>query len=97
MYMYIHSYKSTQFLAISATNNLPLPCSEKGSTMSVLSWFVWVYRGIMNSTKEVVIRVMMGVLIFLGYCLLSLFMYAIMRRVMVPQKLHVKPVHLYFQ
>lgn len=55
------------------------------------------YRAVLSSTKEAVIRVMMGVLIFLGYVLLSLFMYAIMRRVMVPQKLHIKPVHLYFQ
>ena len=51
----------------------------------------------MDTTKEVTIRAMMGVLIFLGYVLLSLFMYAIMRRIMVPQKLHIKPVHLFFQ
>ena len=55
------------------------------------------YKIAMNTTKEVFIRTMMGVLIFLGYVLLSLFIYAIMRRVMVPQKLHIKPVHLFFQ
>ena len=55
------------------------------------------YKTAMNATKEAVIRAMMGVLIFLGYVLLSLFMYAILRRVMVPQKLHIKPVHLFFQ
>jgi hypothetical protein len=54
------------------------------------------YKTAMNATKEAVIRAMMGVLIFLGYVLLSLFMYAILRRVMVPQKLHIKPVHLFF-
>ena len=51
----------------------------------------------MDATKEMFIRALMGVLVFLGYVLLSLFIYAIMRRVMVPQKLHIKPVHLYFQ
>lgn len=65
--------------------------------MSVYSWLVSSYRATLDTTKEAVIRVMMAVLIFLGYVLLSLFMYAIMRRVMVPQKLHIKPVHLYFK
>ena len=65
--------------------------------MSVFSVLVSSYKIAMNTTKEVFIRAMMGVLIFLGYVLLSLFMYAIMRRVMVPQKLHIKPVHLFFQ
>ena len=51
----------------------------------------------MDATKEVLIRALMGVLVFLGYVLLSLFIYAIMRRVMVPQKLHIKPVHLFFE
>ena len=65
--------------------------------MGVFGVLVRGYRLVLDSTKEAFIRAMMGVLIFLGYVLLSLFMYAIMRRVMVPQKLHVKPVHLYFQ
>ena len=65
--------------------------------MALYSMLVRSYRAVLSSTKEAVIRAMMGVLIFLGYVLLSLFMYAIMRRVMVPQKLHIKPVHLYFQ
>lgn len=64
--------------------------------MSILSALRSAYRAAMDATKEVFIRAMTGVLIFLGYVLLSLFIYAIMRRVMVPQKLHVKPVHLYF-
>ncbi|CAI8054757.1 Seipin [Geodia barretti] len=64
--------------------------------MALYSMLVRSYRAVLSSTKEAVIRAMMGVLIFLGYVLLSLFMYAIMRRVMVPQKLHIKPVHLYF-
>ena len=55
------------------------------------------YRLALDAMKELFIRVLMGVLIFLGYVLLSLFIYAIMRRIMVPQKLHVKPVHLYFK
>ena len=65
--------------------------------MGLYSMLVSGYRAVLDSTKEAVIRSMMGVLIFLGYVLLSLFMYAILRRVMVPQKLHVKPVHLFFQ
>lgn len=55
------------------------------------------YGAIVEATKEVFIRILMGVLIFLGYVLLSLFIYAIMRRILVPQKLHVKPVHFYFE
>ena len=65
--------------------------------MGIYGVLVRSYRALLDSTKEAAIRTMMGVLIFLGYILLSLFMYAIMRRVMVPQKLHVKPVHLYFK
>lgn len=65
--------------------------------MSLLAALRSGYKAVMNATKEVFIRTTTGVLIFLGYVLLSLFIYAIMRRVMVPQKLHVKPVHLYFQ
>lgn len=65
--------------------------------MSFFSALVSGYKAALDATKEVFIRAMMGVLIFLGYVLLSLFIYAIMRRVMVPQKLHIKPVHLYFQ
>jgi hypothetical protein len=64
--------------------------------MALYSMLVRSYHAVLSSTKEAVIRAMMGVLIFLGYVLLSLFVYAIMRRVMVPQKLHIKPVHLYF-
>ena len=55
------------------------------------------YRLALDAMKELFTRVLMGVLIFLGYVLLSLFIYAIMRRIMVPQKLHVKPVHFYFK
>ena len=65
--------------------------------MGLLSALRRSYKAAMDATKEVFIRALMGVLVFLGYVLLSLFIYAIMRRVMVPQKLHIKPVHLYFQ
>ena len=56
-----------------------------------------LYRAVMEAMKELFIRILMGLLIFLGYVLLSLFIYAIMRRIMVPQKMHIKPVHLYFK
>lgn len=65
--------------------------------MSVLAALRSGYKAAIDATKEVFIKATTGVLIFLGYVLLSLFIYAIMRRVMVPQKLHIKPVHLYFQ
>lgn len=64
--------------------------------MSLLGALGRYYRLGVDALKEAFIRVLMGILIFLGYVLLSLFIYAIMRRIMVPQKLHVKPVHLYF-
>ena len=65
--------------------------------MPLFSGMAQYYRLALDAMKELFIRVLMGVLIFLGYVLLSLFIYAIMRRIMVPQKLHVKPVHLYFK
>lgn len=65
--------------------------------MSLLGALGRYYRLGVDALKEAFIRVLMGILIFLGYVLLSLFIYAIMRRIMVPQKLHVKPVHLYFK
>lgn len=65
--------------------------------MGLLSALKRYYYAAMDATKEVLIRALMGVLVFLGYVLLSLFIYAIMRRVMVPQKLHIKPVHLFFE
>lgn len=55
------------------------------------------YTVVADATKELFIRILMGVLIFLGYVLLSLFIYAVMRRIMVPQKLHVIPVHLQYR
>lgn len=65
--------------------------------MSVFAMLRRFYGAVVEGTKEVFIRLLMGVLIFLGYVLLSLFIYAIMRRIMVPQKLHIKPVHFYFE
>lgn len=55
------------------------------------------YKQAVDATKEVFIRILMGILIFLGYVLLSLFIYAVMRRIMVPQKLHTLPVHLHYE
>lgn len=63
----------------------------------VLTKLVNLYKYVMDATKELFIRLLMGVLIFLGYVLLSLFIYAVMRRIMVPQKLHVIPVHLQYK
>ncbi len=63
----------------------------------LVSRAVGVYKHIMDATKEFFIRVLMAVLIFLGYVLLSLFIYAVIRRIMVPQKLHVIPVHLQYK
>ena len=65
--------------------------------MGVFSPVINLYRMWLGAMKEAFIRLLMGVLIFLGYVLLSLFIYAIMRRIMVPQKLHVIPVHLFFR
>ena len=65
--------------------------------MSLLSLVMRYYRMAVDGTKELLVRVLMAVLIFLGYVLLSLLIYAILRRVMVPQKLHVRPVHLYYE
>lgn len=65
--------------------------------MWVISRLISLYRLVMDTTKELFIRILMGVLIFLGYVLLSLFIYAVMRRIMVPQKLHVIPVHLQYK
>ena len=65
--------------------------------MGVFSALLRYYRQAVEAIKELFIRALMGVLVFLGYVLLSLFIYAIMRRIMVPQKVHVRPVHLYFR
>ena len=64
--------------------------------MGIFSALARYYRQAVEAIKEAFIRALMGVLVFLGYVLLSLFIYAIMRRIMVPQKVHVKPVHLFF-
>ena len=65
--------------------------------MSLLSRLLGYYTMVVDATKELFIRILMGVLIFLGYVLLSLFIYAVMRRIMVPQKLHVIPIHLQYR
>lgn len=65
--------------------------------MSLLNRLIGFYTMVADATKEFFIRILMGVLIFLGYVLLSLFIYAVMRRIMVPQKLHVIPVHLQYR
>lgn len=65
--------------------------------MGLLNRLLGFYTVVADATKEFFIRILMGVLIFLGYVLLSLFIYAVMRRIMVPQKLHVIPVHLQYR
>ena len=65
--------------------------------MGLLNRLLGFYTMVADATKEFFIRILMGVLIFLGYVLLSLFIYAVMRRIMVPQKLHVIPVHLQYR
>ena len=65
--------------------------------MGVFSAVSSYYRLLVDATKELFIRVLMGILIFLGYVLMSLFIYAILRRIMVPQKEHVIPVHLQYK
>jgi hypothetical protein len=65
--------------------------------MSVFSRLSGLYRQAMDATKELFIRILMGILIFLGYVLLSLFIYAVIRRIMVPQKLHIIPVYLQYR
>ncbi len=62
----------------------------------IVAAVVGLYRMVMDATRELFIRILMGILIFLGYVLLSLFIYAIMRRIMVPQKLHTLPMHLQY-
>ena len=76
----------------------PHPILEKRlEAMSLLTRLLGYYTVVADATKELFIRILMGVLIFLGYVLLSLFIYAVMRRIMVPQKLHVIPVHLQYR
>ena len=65
--------------------------------MGLLTRLLGYYTVVVDATKELFMRILMGVLIFLGYVLLSLFIYAVMRRIMVPQKLHVVPVHLQYR
>lgn len=65
--------------------------------MWLLSRLAGLYRQVVEATRELFIRILMGILIFLGYVLLSLFIYAVMRRIMVPQKLHTLPVHLQYE
>lgn len=45
--------------------------------MWFLSRVTGLYRTILDATKEFLIRILMGILIFLGYVLLSLFIYAV--------------------
>lgn len=65
--------------------------------MWLVSRLVGLYKQVMDATKELFIRILMGILIFLGYVLFSLFIYAVMRRIMVPQKMHIIPVHLQYK
>lgn len=65
--------------------------------MWLVSRLVGLYKQVIDATKELFIRILMSILIFLGYVLLSLFIYAVIRRIMVPQKLHVIPVHLQYK
>ncbi len=65
--------------------------------MPIFMLIAGYYRRLVDATKELFIRILMAILIFLGYVLLSLFIYAVMRRIMVPQKLHVVPVHLRYE
>lgn len=51
----------------------------------------------MEKTKEVLLRIFLTVLLFIGYMVAAMVIYAVLRKIMVPQKTHYLPVHLHVQ
>ena len=52
---------------------------------------------LLEATKELCMKLVLGLCLFSGYVVVSLIVYAAMRHFLVPQKTHVLPVHLMFQ
>ena len=58
---------------------------------------VWLWNFVVGTTRELLLRVVLTVLLFIGYFIASMMLYTIVRHVMVPPKTLVIPVHLYFK
>lgn len=56
-----------------------------------------VWQLALNATRELFMRLVLTFILFLGYFFFSMTVYAVLRQLMVPQKTHVLPVHLYFK
>ena len=46
---------------------------------------------------DIVFQAIVAVLIVLGYLFLALFIYVVLREIIVPEKVHIRPVHFFFQ
>ena len=46
---------------------------------------------------DIVFQAVVAVLIVLGYLFLALFIYVVLREIIVPEKVHLRPVHFFFQ
>lgn len=63
----------------------------------LLAPFFWVWRNITDSIRELCFRILVTVLLFFGYFFAAMISYAVLRQLLVPQKTHVLPVHLYYK
>ncbi|XP_003383840.2 PREDICTED: seipin-like isoform X1 [Amphimedon queenslandica] len=55
---------------------------------------VWQFA--LNATRGFFMKLALTFIIFMSYLFLSMTIYAVLRQLMVPQKTHILPVHLYF-
>lgn len=55
------------------------------------------WRFALESTKEIIMKIILTILLFAGYLVFAMLVYVTMRHVLVPPKTHVVPVHLYFR
>lgn len=46
---------------------------------------------------DIIFQAVVAVLIVLGYLFLALFIYVVLREIIVPEKVHLRPVHFFFQ
>jgi hypothetical protein len=51
---------------------------------------------VLSTTREICMRIFLVIVLFTGYLACSMIAYAAMRHILVPQKTHILPVHLYF-
>lgn len=76
---------------------ISLDCLGAAMLRRLIDQLSRLWHFMMDATKELCMRILLTFILFTGYFICSMIIYAAMRHILVPQKTHALPVHLYFK